>query len=90
LPPGSSRIITYVQRINEDTLYRFSISGDVNQTIEKMVYQGLASSLHTYATSIYPEGTVTIPISIENPGLLDRKITVDIDLQQGGYSFRRD
>jgi uncharacterized membrane protein/streptogramin lyase len=90
VPQGSSRVITYPQRINEDTLYRFTISGDVNETLEKMVYQGLAASVYTYASNIYPEGKVTIPVSVENPGLLDGKVTVDIDLQPAGYSFQRD
>ena len=51
LPPGSSKVIAYPQRINEDTLYRFTISGDVNETLEKIVYQGLASSIYAYAAN---------------------------------------
>jgi len=90
LPPGSSKVIAYPQHITEDTLYRFMISGDVNETLEKMVYQGLASSIYAHASEMYPEGKVTIPVSIENTGLLDRKITVNVDLQPVGYSFQRD
>ncbi len=90
LPPGSSKIISYGQCINEDTLYRFTISGDVNVTLEKMVYHGLAASISAYASDIYPEGKVTIPVSVENLGQLNGKITVDIDLQPVGYSSQKD
>ena len=89
MAPGSTRVITYSQHISEDTLYRFTISGDVNETLEKMVYQGLATSVYVYAANVYPEGKVAIPISVENPGLLDGKISLDIDLQPTGYSFQK-
>ena len=90
LVPGASKVITYQQLITHDVLYRFTVTGDINATFEKMVFQGLSSSIYTYAFSTYPEGRVVIPIAIENTGLLDRKITVDIDLQPSGFSIQRD
>ena len=90
LAPGASKVITYQQQITQDALYRFTVTGDINATFEKIVFQGLASSIYAYALSIYPEGSVVIPISIGNTGLLDGKVTVDIDLQPSGFSIQRD
>ena len=38
----------------------------------------------------YPEGKVMVPVTVENTGLLDGKVTIGVDLQPVGYSFQRD
>jgi streptogramin lyase/uncharacterized membrane protein len=89
IPPGTKRIVAFPQQINQDTAYRFTLAGDVNETHETWIYQGLIPSLYTYAYSMYQEGTVVLPIAIENSGLLDGKLIVSGELQPSGYSFRK-
>jgi hypothetical protein len=78
---GETKLIQYTQQITGDTIYIFTFTGDIDQTITKTVLYGLAGSIAINPSSIYPEGKVVIPITITNTGQLDEALTVSFNLQ---------
>ncbi|MFA4828325.1 MAG: CARDB domain-containing protein [Thermodesulfovibrionales bacterium] len=86
IPVGETKTIQYNQQINQNTTYTFTFTGDLNQTITKTVAYGLGASVSVSASGVYPEGKISIPITITNTGLLDETLTVAFSLQPSAIS----
>lgn len=80
IPAGETKAIQYTQQITGDTIYTFTFTGDISQTITKTVVYGLGASVSVSASNIYPEGKVAIPVTITNIGSLDENVVVNYQL----------
>ena len=80
IPAGRSVVRSYQQQIAAATIYSFAINGDLNQTLSKQVAYGIAGSVAVAPQVVYPEGTVSIPVTITNTGLLDGRYSMAYEL----------
>ncbi len=86
IPAGQTSLLPYTRQINQNTTYTVSLSGDVNQTASKVVAYGEAVSITigsgaVEGLGIYPEGPVSIPVTVTNTGSVDEFISVAFSLQ---------
>ncbi len=81
IPAGETKLIQYQQQISQNTDYTFTFTGDFEQTITKTVVYGLSASVSVGVSGVYPEGSVSIPVTITNTGQLDETLTIDYSLQ---------
>jgi hypothetical protein len=82
IPAGQTRLLQYPQQISADTAYTFTLTGDLTQTVSKMVKYGLAGNIIIIPQTLYPEGKIAIPATITNSGLLDGQYGVSWQLTQ--------
>jgi hypothetical protein len=87
IPANETRILHYSAQILANTLYGFTITGDINKTLTKTVLYGLGVTMEfkdqTPVTGrIYPEGKTGIPVQITNTGLIDETIQVYYNLTE--------
>lgn len=91
---GETRLIEYIRQITENATYTFVVSGDLNQTITKTVFYGLATTIQFGSEGSglgpYAEGKVAIPVTIANTGEIDETLTVTFDLQPLALAQTRD
>ena len=80
IPAGETKLIQYQQQITGNTNYTFTFTGDINQTITKQVFYGLAATIAISPQTVYPEGKIAIPVVITNTGLLDEELAVSYQL----------
>lgn len=73
--------IQYNQQITDYSYFTFKFTGDVNQTITKIVNFGLSSDIYIDSQAVYPEGKIGIPVTIFNTGQLDENLTIEYRLQ---------
>jgi DNA-binding beta-propeller fold protein YncE len=81
VPAGETKLIQYSQQITDNTQYTFTFTGDLEETITKIVSYGLSASISLSLESVYPEGKVAIPVTITNTGQLDETLNVVYSLQ---------
>src|SRR3990172_8140184 len=81
IPAGETRLIQYSQQITNDTTYTFTFTGYLDQTITKTVSYVLGASIAINPLTAYPEGRVSIPVTITNIGQLDENLTLTYSLQ---------
>ena len=70
LAAGETKAIQYQQQVSQETIYTFSFTGDLEQTLTKKVSYGLSASVSMNVPAISPEGSVAVPVSLTNAGLL--------------------
>ncbi len=63
--------VNYTGQITSDAVYTLTLTGDLQQTLTAPVKYGLAGSINITANLIYPEGNVTLPITLTNTGTMD-------------------
>ncbi len=80
IPPGGIKLLQYSQQITENVTYTFTFSGDLNQNITKTVIYGLGASITIDPHPLYPEGNVSVPVTITNTGQLAETIVVNFEL----------
>jgi hypothetical protein len=81
IPAGETKLIQYSQQVTSDTIYTFTFYGDLEQTITKTVKYGLNASISVdVSNGVYPEGRITIPVTINNTGQLDETLEVIFQL----------
>lgn len=84
LQPGEFWDYNFSQTITSDTDYTIQVTGDLTetQTVSVKYGEGLAASIQP--NPLYPEGKVSIPLVVNNTGLLDRQFTLSYQLVSGG------
>ncbi len=86
IPAGETKYLLFDQQITASTTYVFTFGGDLSQTIAKTVAYGLGASIQFgsqgASSGPYPEGRVSIPVTITNIGSLDESVTVNYALNQ--------
>lgn len=82
VPAGQTQLLQYPQQITTDTAYTFTMTGDLTQSLSKAVKYGLAGTIAIIPQAVYPEGSVAIPATITNSGLLDGQFGVSYQLTQ--------
>ena len=89
IPEGESRLLETTMSIKKNTTLNVAISGDVNQTIQKEIICGENARINITPQPTYLEGTVEIPFTIENTGILDSKFnaTFSMDAQTVSENF---
>ncbi len=87
IPAGEMRLFSYDQQIMQSSIYNVSLSGDVTQTVAKTVSYGEAAAITiTPGPGIYPEGAVSIPVTVTNTGSVDESVTVTYSLSPSAAS----
>jgi len=89
IPAGESRLIQFNRQIIADTADTFVFRGDLNQTVTKTVKYGPAVSMAITPQQIYPEGTIVVPVSNANIGLLDEQLSADYELVRGAENISK-
>ena len=84
-----SKLIQNKMNITKNTTFTVNISGDVNKTIQKEIICGDNAKINITPESTYLDGTVDIPYTIDNFGILDSKFnaTFSIDNKTISESF---
>jgi sugar lactone lactonase YvrE len=89
IPAGGIVILTYSPlSINQDKEFVFTISGDANQTITRLVRYGLSATISGAPSPLYGEGRIAVPVQVSNNGLLDASLTATVALEPG-TSYQR-
>jgi sugar lactone lactonase YvrE len=87
IPAGETRLVQSTGQIIATATYTFTFTGDLNQTMTKTVVYGLAAAIQFGVQSsefgVYPEGKVSVPVTITNTGQLGETLTVAYELGQG-------
>lgn len=86
IPAGQTKLLQYSRQISADTTDTFTISGDLAQTLTRSVNYGLAGAVAIAPQTLYPEGKISLPVTVTNTGLLDGQFTVNYQLTQGANS----
>jgi hypothetical protein len=89
VPEGELRLLETTKNITKNTTLNVTISGDINKIIQKEIIFGENVMINITPQSTYLEGTVEIPYTIENIGLLDSEFdaTFSVDNQTISESF---
>ena len=80
IPAGESRLMETTMSITEDTTLSVIISGDVDKTVQKDIIMGEDARIEIAPQNIYLEGTVEIPFTVENTGVLDTEFEVTFSI----------
>ncbi len=87
IAPDETRLIQYTQSISSDTLYRIDLSGDFIDTLIHPVVYGLKTSLQfgnaNSQWGVFPEGSVSVPVTITNTGPLEATAEIIYQLNPG-------
>ena len=73
IPERELQLLVTTMKINENTTLNVIISGDVDITIQKELICGGNAKINLTPDSTYLEGTVEIPFTIVNTGMMDSK-----------------
>ena len=84
VPAGERRSFQYTLQIGETTTYSVEVTGDVTLAVTRQVVYGEAVVITLGAGGIYPEGRVSVPVTIANTGLLDEAVDVEFILSTQG------
>jgi hypothetical protein len=87
IPPGESRVVEKKLSVTQDTAIEIVLSGDVSETIWKDIVFGEAVDVEVAPASVYPEGVVEIPYSVQNTGQLDTRF--DLSFTLNGQTLTR-
>ena len=87
IPAGQTRLLQYSRQISADTVDTFTVSGDLTQVVTKTVKYGPAVVLAAAPQPVYPEGIISLPVTVANNGLIDSQFTIDYQLKQGANSI---
>jgi thiol-disulfide isomerase/thioredoxin/PKD repeat protein len=71
LPAGTIELLDTTLSITEDSILEASLTGDVILTETKLVRMGEMAALQVIPAESYSPGTVEIPFSVNNAGLID-------------------
>ena len=80
VPEGESRLLETTKNITKNTTLNVTISGDVNKTIQKEIVFGENAKINITPADTYLEGTVEIPFTINNTGLLDSEFNATFSI----------
>lgn len=89
---GETKQWSYAQQISRSTTYRVYVTGDVTLLQYKTVSYGEVARITFGAGSSglvsvkYPEGKISIPVTVTNLGLLDTTVTVTYSLAPSGFN----
>ncbi len=87
IPAGGIRIFSYERQITQSSIYSVTLTGDVTQAVTKTVSYGeYAAITIAPGSSFYPEGAVSIPVTVTNTGWVDESITVTYSLSPSAAS----
>lgn len=89
IPAGQTRLLPYSVPIAADTMVSFFINGDLTQTIAQPVHYGPEVTLAATPLVLYPEGKITLPVTVTNTGLIDSQFAIDYQLSQGANSINQ-
>ncbi len=89
IPSGQTKLLQYSRQISTDSTETFTISGDLVQTIEQQVKYGPSATLAVTPAAIYPEGKITLPVTVTNSGLTGSRFSIDYQLTQGASSINQ-
>jgi len=81
IPAGETKPVQYTGQIASDTVCTFTFTGDLDQTVTKTVLYGLSAIIALNPQTVYPEGTVSVPVTITNTGQLNETLTVTYSIQ---------
>jgi hypothetical protein len=81
IPAGESKLLQYTGRVTDDTSYTFIFTGDVNETITRTVFYGLATAIAINPAGVYQEGKVSIPVTVTNTGQLNEVLNIVFSVQ---------
>jgi uncharacterized repeat protein (TIGR01451 family) len=95
IPAGETKLLQYSQQITGDTTYTFTFTGDLEQTTTKQVLYGLSATIafsdqQSAISSTYPEGNISIPVTITNTGQLDTTIDARFTMQDASNNTIQD
>jgi trehalose utilization protein len=80
IPPGESRVVEKRLSVTDGTAIEIVLSGDVSETIWKDIVFGEAVDVTVTPASVYPEGVVEIPYTVQNTGQLDSRFDLSFTL----------
>jgi uncharacterized membrane protein len=83
LQPEETKQILYNESITSATAYEIQFTGDLNQVLTLPVGYGERATVSLNLPAIHPEGRVTVPLTVSNPGQAEVAIEVSIQLWQG-------
>ncbi len=94
IPASETRLLQYNQQIDRTMTYRVYVTGDVYQTASKIVTYGEAAQItigsgNQTPSGLYPEGKITVPVTITNTGTIDETISVTYSLQPSVLSLTK-
>ncbi len=87
---GETRTLQYTKQIAKTTVFTVALSSDATQTASKTVVYGEAAAITIgsggQGANLYPEGKVTLPVTITNTGQVDETLAVTYQLSQSSGS----
>jgi hypothetical protein len=86
LPPGGVARVNGLVTISQDTTIVGTLSGDANDTVNKLVLFGEAADVAFTPEAVYPVGPVDVPYLLANLGAVDVSFDTDVTLRDGDGS----
>jgi len=80
IPEKESKYIETKMKINKNITLNVTISGDVNQTIQKEIILGERAHINVTPQNLYLEGTVDIPFEVKNTGIYDSEFNATFSI----------
>ncbi len=84
LSAGETRTLRYEQQISQDTIFAFSLTGDLEQTLTKKVCYGVSVSVAVNSSSAYLEGSLGVPVILTNTGESSGSVALTFQLSSPG------
>lgn len=80
---GETKVLQYSRQIEATTTYNFVFTGDLDQTLTKIVqFVGLGAQIIVNAATAYQEGRISIPVNITNSGQMDETLAINYNLSR--------
>jgi DNA-binding beta-propeller fold protein YncE/uncharacterized membrane protein len=89
IPPGEIKLLQYSQQISKDTTYTFTLTGDVEQTLQQVVRFGERADVQLALQPFYKEGDLLIPYQLRNTGELQASHSITFTLFNNGQEISR-
>ena len=87
LTVGDSRLFQRSFVIGQDTTFQINLTGDVEKSVTKVVKFGGKVILSLAPEEVYPEGTVEVPFTITNSGIVDMELAFAFTLMKGTITW---
>ena len=89
IPPGETKLLQYSQQISKDTTYTFTLTGDLEQTLQQVVRFGEKADVQLTLQASYEEGDLLIPYELRNIGELQAAYSIAFTLFKDGQEISR-
>lgn len=80
IPAGELKTLSVKMTISEDTVVTVNITGDIIQTLQRSIVLGEKVDVEVTPETVYLEGSVGIPYTVTNTGILDTRFNASFSL----------